>query len=218
MIPKEERQILLDFLAAEIRSTAPDIDLETHEIAEAIFAFLELENVPHPVSTELLGFIGARCLHGLHHSEAADRFLAGNVHSEAGRLRCREFLSIRPFSYRLWQLLDAGVLEFGKATETSARPHYVLNLSLVPMEAGDLELTFFMTLKKVIEEFRGLWTRHAGAFHLMLKGLPATRGRAKTLPNTDGVLEYCRELLLAQGRAESWADQPEIQCDLRARL
>lgn len=211
MIPGDQgRAPLIQFLANEFEEFVDQEIYHTEEMAEAIASFFDIHQFREPYPTDLIALIGARCLAGLRLPDEGEIFLRRHIANEGRLPLYLEFLHIRPFSARTWILLNAGVLNFGTSPAASTDRVYLLDISLLPMDEGQLDLTIFTTIKTLISEFSGVWQQAAGRFHLVVKGLPKKAGRNKELPSARDVVAYCKDLLGMMGDENRWPAQPEI--------
>jgi len=211
MIPPDGgRDHLTAYLASAIhrRCELPAADCE--HLAVSTVHFLEDEGLRHPFPSDLVALAAARSLAAFDRSGAM-RFLEDHIDQEDENLLLyRELLLTRPFSYRQWRLVAAGVLSSDAGTATSSLPSYTLHVSRVGMEKEDLELTVFGTIRNLLQIFSGLWESRSGQFHLGIKGLPKKRGRDKSLPSAKEVVDFCRDWFEQLAEEKAWVAAPDI--------
>lgn len=208
--PDDEARDLLTFNVASVLFERTMLaDRDCMQMATAIIQFLEHEGLSQPFPSDLVTLSTARCLAGVDRGAGLE-LLNEQIDDQARLPLYHELLLTRPFSYRQWRLVAAGVLSREQGSAVSTKPTYTLHVSRVSMEKDDLELTIFGTIKHLLQVFSGLWDSRSGQFHLGIKGLPRMKGRDKNLPSSKDVVEFCRDWfdLIAKDRA--WVEAPDI--------
>ena len=227
MIPNRANdQILIDYLACEIDEVCEAEAWKLQQVAHSVLFFMRHHGLTEPFENNLLAILIARSLSGLGWQKEADGFLARQISDEDLGALYQPFINCHvPFDLRVWQLIRAGVLtRYSGALAGKSTHHWVLDLSRVPTGHDTLDLTTYLSVKKLIELFAPIWKAAGGAFSLGLHGLPDCptgahrRKRIQAPPSASDLLAYAREILELMRRTNGWQNTPELRSmELRVR-
>jgi len=209
MIELPDTDPLVSYLTTELADYAPLEEALIENIAFAVRYFLTNEQTPEPYPSELLAILSARALNALGYRSNAMEFLHAQIPDPKKQALFRPFILSERFDRRIWNLIQADVLShYDGMMKDQRRASWVLDLSRVPRGHDVLDLTIYLSLRKLLEMFGPVWEAESGDFCLHFRGLPRQNGPDE--PSATQLMDYMRNLMQDMAVRAGWMQHPEL--------
>ncbi|MFH0880222.1 MAG: hypothetical protein V2A34_10960 [Lentisphaerota bacterium] len=211
----EDRQrdgkALGQYLATEIKSVCPELELHPEFLAElttAVARYCQDQGCERNIPSGFLSVLLSRALRGIGEHEAAARVESRVVRED----RCAETFAsdlwTGPVTPETWNLFATRLLRPSQWTTEDGEITWVLDFSRIGGEQEMmLELALLPGLRLLIEQLAGVWDASSGAGVLGLKAV-----------QDEELMDYCGSILEKISAARGWKNTPRtVQLDVPVR-